>query len=222
MPESSNYNNSNSCIVMLSGGFKSLACYLYAKKKYKKVYPLIICYHQVNSSEIRHAVSWARALMDSPYIARLSHFSDYHGKVPFIAGRGPQPLTKGSLDNIEVGEERPVLPGLQMSLLSVAASYASVLGVQEVLTGYWEGESEEQNQDLREFINRAEACVNSGISSSCRISYLSPLSTMSLQELKEFCKPYGSHLAESHSCIHEIEGGCRKCKKCQTRYSVLS
>jgi 7-cyano-7-deazaguanine synthase len=222
MPESSNYNNNNSCIVMLSGGFKSLACYLYAKKKYKKVYPLIICYHQVNSSEIRHAISWVKALRDSPSIARLPHFSDYHGKVPFIAGRGPQPLTKDALDSIEVGEERPALPGLQMSLLSVAASYASVLGVQEVLTGYWAGESEEQKQDFNDFIKSAEVCINSGISLSCKISYLSPLSTMSLKELKEFCKTYKSRLVESHSCIHEIDGGCQKCKKCLTRYSVLS
>lgn len=220
MPKTSNYMDNKSCIVMLSGGVKSLACYFHAREKYKKVYPVIICYNQVNSSEIRHAVSWAKAMGDGPRIVSLPHFADYHGQIDFVRGRGPGPLTREGLTNIPLGEKRKGVPGLSALLLSVVAPYAHVLGVKEVITGHWCGPHGD-HEDLSSFIDSSEVCINSGISLSDKVSILAPLGFLSLEEVKSFCKPYSYRLSESHSCIHEIDGGCKRCNKCQARAMIL-
>lgn len=221
MKNTPNYASNNSCTVMLSGGLKSVACYLYARETYQKVYPVIVCYNQINSSEVRHAVSWAKAMGDAPRIISLSHFSDYHGKIPFIAGRGPRPLNKSDLEKISSWEERSPVPGLDMALLAAAASYAHVIGTPKVLTGHW-GEGKERTcEEVSTFLQAATACINSGISFSSQISILAPYLYMDLDQLRDFIEPYKERARESHSCIYEVEGGCKKCKKCLVREILL-
>lgn len=117
----------NKCIVLLSGGQDSTTCLYWAKQNFKQVYAIGFDYGQMHVKELEQA-------------KKIAKQANVNYKIFNIKGLlAPSSLTEKTDHNLKshINEDLPAsfTSGRNILFLSIVGSYASDMGINDVVTG---------------------------------------------------------------------------------------
>ena len=212
--------NSNSCVVLYSGGMDSTVVLHHALANYDKVYALAFDYGQRNIRELANA---------EDYITNYIFKSSYAEKLKY--SRMPLPVKflnfKSSLtnDEIEVPKMKEVIgdpqnnayvPNRNMIFLSLAVGMAESVGASDVLygaakaddtSGFWDC-----TPDFRNYLNTILSLNRRNL-----IQIKAPLIDKSKKEIIEYGLELGVEFGLTRTCYTEHESSCGECPSCSAR-----
>lgn len=212
--------NSKKAVVILSGGLDSTTCMGIAQEIGYELYPITFDYGQRHRKELKHAAM----------VAEYYGAGDRHKIVPleFLHDIGGSALTDPSIDvPVASGDAPPAegipatyVPGRNLLFLSIAASYAEVLGAEAVYIGVNALDYSGYPDCRPEFISRVEEVIRYATKAGAEgrpIRIEAPLIHWTKAEIiREGLRlnvPY--HLTTS--CYNGGEEACGVCDSCRLR-----
>lgn len=212
--------NSNSCVVLYSGGMDSTVVLHHALTNYDKVYALAIDYGQRNIRELSGA---------EDYITNYILKSSFAEKLKY--SRLPLPVRLLSFssaltnDEIEVPKMREVIgdpqnnayvPNRNMIFLSLAVGMAESVGANHVLygaakaddtSGFWDC-----TPDFRNYLNTILSLNRRNL-----IEIKTPLIDKTKKQIIEYGIELGVEFGWTRTCYTEHEASCGECPSCSAR-----
>lgn len=209
------------CVVLFSGGIDSTTALYWALKRYEKVFGLTFDYGQRHKIEIKMARKSARKLGIPLAILRVD-----------LRQIGGSSLTNTTLplpeyerlDEIQAEGLPPTyVPFRNGIFLALAAAWAEVKGVKELVCGFNVIDSPNYPDTRKPFVNAMERAINLGTKASCtekKLKIIAPFVNMKKSEIIKKGLSLGADYSYSISCYSGGEIPCRKCSSCILRQSA--
>ncbi len=204
-------NNLKKAIVLLSGGMDSAVCLAIAKEQGYSLYALTFDYGQKN----RHEIEAAEKLAEGFNVEK-------HMKMDLDLRKiGGSALT----DNIEIPKEdtkdipSTYVPARNLIFLSVAVSWAEVLGADLVFIGANIVDYSGYPDCRMDFLESFEKTAGLGTKKQTRIQIRAPLMKMSKAGIYKEGKRLGIDFSKTSSCYEPGSDGvsCGECASCRLR-----
>jgi len=208
-------------VVLFSGGLDSTVALYWALSLYEKVFALTFDYGQRHSIEINMAKKLTRKLSVSHDILMIN-----------LNQIGGSPLTDSHLplpeyESVEEIKERPpstYVPFRNGIFLSLAAAWAEVKGVKDIICGFNIIDSPDYPDTRKDFIEAMEKAINTGTKASFsqeKFRILSPFVEMTKADIIRKGLKLGADFSYSISCYGGKERPCQKCPSCLLRQKAF-
>lgn len=207
-------------VVLLSGGLDSTTALYLAKSKGYEVYAISFNYGQRHDKELKSAKKVAEVAGVKEHIIVETNMSAWGGSA----------LTDQRIDVPEGDEKRkeiPVtyVPARNMIFLSYAASYAEVVGAQDVFIGVSEVDYSGYVDCRQEFIDAMEEAINKGTVCGAEegkpIKIHAPFINMTKAEEIKLGMKLGVDYSQTWSCYRGEEQACGSCDSCVLRLKAF-
>ncbi|PRX31078.1 preQ(0) biosynthesis protein QueC [Orenia metallireducens] len=207
-------------VVLLSGGLDSTTALYLAKSKGYEVYAISFNYGQRHDKELESAKKVAEVAGVKEHIIVETNMSAWGGSA----------LTDQRIDVPEGDEKRkeiPVtyVPARNMIFLSYAASYAEVVGAQDVFIGVSEVDYSGYVDCRQEFIDAMEEAINKGTVCGAEegkpIKIHAPFINMTKAEEIKLGMKLGVDYSQTWSCYRGEEQACGSCDSCVLRLKAF-
>ncbi len=205
-------------VCLISGGLDSTVAAAYAKSRGYEIYALTIIYGQKHEKEIESAKKIAKHLGAKEHkiievpLNKIggSALTDKDIEIP--ERRGPE----------EIGEEIPptYVPGRNIIFISIAASYAEVIGAEAIFLGVNAIDYSGYPDCRPEFIQAMEEAIRLGMKTGVEgrpIKIETPLIKLTKAEIVKLGHELGAPLHLTWSCYRGGEKACGKCDSCILR-----
>ncbi len=205
-------------IALISGGMDSLVTAAVAAQKGKPAF-LHVSYGQKTE---------ARELAAFRSIAR--HYSierTLECDISYLSTIGGSSLTDRSLPVRESGLSEGEVPDSYVPfrnahLISIAVSWAEVIGAQTIYLGAVEEDSSGYPDCRESFFRAMEGAIRTGTARVDDISIETPLIHMSKSEIVRLGRDLGAPFELSWSCYQAATEACGLCDSCRLRLSAFS
>ena len=207
-------------VVLLSGGLDSTTALYLAKKEGFEVYAISFDYGQKHDKELECAKTIAEEAGVADYIVVKTNMNTWGGSA----------LTDSSIEvpegNID-SKEIPVtyVPARNMIFLSFAASYAEVVGAQDIFIGVSEVDYSGYVDCRQEFLDSMEKTINLGTvygaKQGKKIKIRAPFINMTKAEEVKLGMELGVDYGKTWSCYNGGEEACGTCDSCKLRLAAF-
>lgn len=207
-------------VVLLSGGLDSTTALYLAKSKGYEVYAISFDYGQRHDKELASAKKVAEIASVKEHIIVETNMSAWGGSA----------LTDNKIDVPEGDEQRkdiPVtyVPARNMIFLSYAASYAEVIGAEDVFIGVSEVDYSGYVDCRQDFIDAMEQAINKGTVCGAEegkpIKIHAPFINMTKAEEVKLGIELGVDYSQTWSCYRGEEEACGSCDSCILRLKAF-
>ena len=142
--------------------------------------------------------------------------------ISHLAKIGGSCLTDENLDVPEAdlgNDEIPIsyVPFRNANILSIATSWAEVLGVDAIFVGAVEEDSSGYPDCRRSFFDAFEYTIETGTKPNTKIKIITPLITLSKKEIIEMGITLNAPLNLTWSCYKNDDSPCGECDSCALR-----
>lgn len=204
-------------IVLFSGGIDSTTALYWALHRYERVFPVTFDYGQRHRLEIRMARKLARKLKLSHTILKIN--LNKVGGSSLTDNSLPLPQYE-TLEEIETGVPLTYVPFRNGIFLSLAAAWAEVHGVHDIICGFNVIDSPNYPDTSEAFVQAMEKAIHCGtraVFGDQGIKILAPLVKMKKSEIIQLGISLGADYSYSLSCYRGEEIPCLKCSSCLLR-----
>lgn len=203
--------------VLFSGGIDSTTALYWALKQYEKVYSLTFDYGQRHKLEI----SMARQLASKLKVPQEIIFIDLSqiGGSSLTDENLPLPDYK-RLEEFEEGPPLTYVPFRNGIFLALAAAWAEVKGIREIVCGFNVIDSPHYPDTREGFVKAMEKAINQGSKAYFthqRIKVITPFTNLKKSEIIKEGLSLGANYSYSLSCYSGTEIPCQKCSSCLLR-----
>jgi 7-cyano-7-deazaguanine synthase len=201
-------------IVLVSGGMDSCVTAAIAKSENSEVSFLHISYGQLTEDRERKA---------------FNDIADFYGigkrldvSIDYLAKIGGSSLTDKNIEVSEVNLESKEIPTSYVpfrnaNMLSIATSWAEVLGANRIYIGAVAEDSSGYPDCRAEFIAAFEKMIDAGTKPVTSIKIVTPVITLSKSEIVELGFNLNAPLHLSWSCYRNGKTACGTCDSCALR-----
>lgn len=206
--------------MLLSGGLDSTTAVYLAKSQGYEVYAISFDYGQRQKKELESAEKVALAAGVKEHIVVKTNMNAWGGSA----------LTDTNID-VPVGDENrkeiPVtyVPARNMIFLSFAASYAEVIGAQDIFIGVSEVDYSGYVDCRKEFIDAMEAAINLGTVCAAEhgkeIKIHAPFMNMTKADEIRLGMDLGVDYSLTWTCYKGEESACGECDSCILRLKAF-
>lgn len=207
----------NQALILFSGGIDSTTALYWARERYENIFALTFDYGQRHKIEVRLAKRLCQKLHIHQKILRLnlkqiggSSLTDNQIPVPEFS----------ACDEITEGTPSTYVPFRNGILLSVAAAWAEVKGISEIVCGFNTMDSPNYPDTRLPFVEAMESAINQGTKYSCgqkKMKIHAPFINMKKSEIIKLGLSLGADYSFSVSCYSGKEVPCLKCSSCIMR-----
>lgn len=202
-------------VVVLSGGLDSTTCMGIAHARGYSLYALTFDYGQRHRIEVEHAKA----------VARHYGVADHRVvEMGFLREIGGSALTDNALDvpTSGVGEDIPVtyVPGRNLLFLSIASSYAEVVGAEAIFIGVNALDYSGYPDCRPAFIEKVEAAIAAGTKAGVEghpTTIEAPLLHWTKAEIIRHGTELGVPYELTTSCYQGEDEACGVCDSCRLR-----
>lgn len=208
-------------VVLLSGGLDSTAALYWAFSSYEKVLAITFDYGQLHKIEIDMAKKLTQKLGVPHRILNVN--LNQIGGSALTDSRIPLPLYK-SAEEIKGRLSSTYVPFRNGIFLSLAAAWAEVEGVKDIICGFNIIDSPDYPDTRREFVAAMEKAINTGTKASLgrdRFRVLTPFINLKKSEIIKKALEWGADFSFSVSCYQGEEIPCQKCSSCLLRQKAF-
>ncbi len=201
-------------IVLISGGMDSALCAGIAKGEGFKLCALHISYGQRTSAREK------KAFTDICNFYRIE--KRLCADIKYLSDIGGSSLTDMPIKVSEVNLESHSIPSTYVpfrngNILSIATSWAEVIGAGHIFIGAMEEDSSGYPDCREEFFKSFEQAVNSGTKPQTKIKIITPLIHLTKKEVVEKSLRLNVPLHLSWSCYQSEDKACGECDSCGLR-----
>lgn len=203
----------NLAVVLASGGMDSCVTAAMARETHRLAM-LHVNYHQRTAARERQAFEAIAAHLGAEFrwVTTLDHLKDIGGSS----------LTDPAIDvapaNLHSREiPSSYVPFRNAHLLSIATSWAEVLGASEIFIGAVAEDSSGYPDCRREFYDAFEKAIEWGTRPETRIRILTPVIAMKKAEIVKTGMELKAPLHLTWSCYQNSEEACGECDSCALR-----
>lgn len=207
----------NKAIVLVSGGMDSLVTAAIAKKESDEIYYLHLNYGQkTEDREMRSFRKMCKFFNPKDiFVVNISYLKDI----------GSSSLTDGNMEikDFDGSGEVPTsyVPFRNAHLITIATSWAEVIGVNRIYIGAVEEDSSGY-PDCREcFYQAMEKAVDLGTKDETKIKIITPIIHKKKSEIIKLGVKLGAPLELSWSCYKNNDIACGKCDSCVLRINAF-
>ncbi|MFC2091613.1 7-cyano-7-deazaguanine synthase QueC [Elusimicrobiota bacterium] len=203
---------SKKAVILLSGGMDSAVCMAIARDAGYELYPLTVNYSQKNQYEIKSAKKLSRFFGAKKHIVMKIDLGKFGGSA----------LT-GDIQVPHVEEENCVpityVPARNLVLLSVAVSWAEVIGAGSVFIGANVRDYSGYPDCRLDFLRHFEKAADLGTRKETRVTIRAPLINMSKRKIISEGLRLGVDFSMTSSCYEPALDGsaCGECTSCRIR-----
>lgn len=209
--------DTNSAVVLLSGGQDSTTCLYWAKKRFAKVVALCFLYGQKHGKE----TEMARSIADKAGV-------EFHLLTENFIGMGRNALTDTAVPVCEGAVDgsypNTFVPGRNLFFLSIAAVFARERGIRDIVTGVSQTDYSGYPDCRDSFIKSLNVTLNLALDGQFIIH--TPLMWINKAETWALADELGilDLIAnETLTCYNGIPGnGCGHCPACKLRRQGLN
>ena len=207
-------------VVLLSGGLDSTTALYLAKSQGYEVYSICFDYGQRHDKEIQCAKNVAEKAGVKEHILVKTNMDAWGGSA----------LTDKNIDIPEGDENRkdiPItyVPARNMIFLAYAASYAEVVGAQDIFIGVSQVDYSGYVDCRQEFIEAMENAINQGTVCAAvqgkRIKVQAPFMYMTKTQEVELGMKLGVDYSDTWTCYNGDELACGVCDSCLLRIKAF-
>ena len=201
-------------IVLMSGGMDSTVCASWALQQGFEVCALHVHYGQKTQERE------AQAFNEICAVFRIDKILDID--ISHLAAIGGSSLTDSTIDitkaNLESSEiPTSYVPFRNANLLSIAVSWAEVIGAQTIIIGAVEEDGSGYPDCRRIFFDAFEAMIQLGTKPGSHIQIQTPLIASDKAEIVTLCMKLEAPLELTWSCYSSSEKACGVCDSCALR-----
>ena len=204
-------------IVLFSGGLDSTTAIYWALERYEKVFALTFDYGQRNRIELDMAGKVAQKLSVPQKILRVD-----------LKQIGGSSLTDTKLslpqyermEEIEEGLPSTYVPFRNGIFLALAAAWAEVVGIKEIICGFNVIDSPNYPDTRKQFVQAMQEAINLGTKASLspeKIKIIAPFLKMKKSDIIKEGLSLGADYSFAISCYCGEEIPCQKCSSCVLR-----
>ncbi|MCK8826939.1 7-cyano-7-deazaguanine synthase QueC [Natroniella acetigena] len=208
-------------VVLFSGGLDSTTALYLAKSKGYEVYALSFAYGQRHDKELESAQRVAEEVGVAEHVVVQTDFGSFGGSA-LTDEEIDVPTAKEDSDEIPV----TYVPARNMIFLSYAASYAEVVGAQDIFIGVSEVDYSGYVDCRQEFITAMENAINQGtvcaVEEGKKIQIQTPFIDMTKAEEIELGMELGVDYGLTWSCYQGEELACGECDSCKLRLEAFA
>lgn len=207
-------------VVLLSGGLDSTTALYLAKKEGFEVYAISFDYGQRHDKELECAKTISEEAGVADYLVVKMNMNAWGGSA----------LTDSKIEipeaNVE-SKEIPItyVPARNMIFLSLAASYAEVVGAQDIFIGVSEVDYSGYVDCRQEFLDSMEKAINlgtvCGAEQGKKIRIRAPFINMTKAEEVNLGIELGVDYGKTWSCYKGEEEACGVCDSCKLRLEAF-
>lgn len=207
-------------VILLSGGLDSTTALYLAKSQGFEVYAIAFDYGQKHDKELDCAKNIAKEAGAKDFIIVKTNMNAWGGSA--LTDKNIE-VPEGKIESTEI----PVtyVPARNMIFLSFAASYAEVIGAQDIFIGVSEVDYSGYVDCRREFIDSMEATINLGTVCGAelgkKIKIHTPFINMTKSEEIELGLSLGVDYGKTWSCYKGEEEACGTCDSCLLRLAAF-
>ncbi len=204
-------------IVIFSGGIDSTTALYWALTQYEKVHAITFDYGQRHRIEVIMAEHIAKKLNVPQKILRVdlkqiggSALTDAHLPLPQYE----------SVDKIEEGFPLTYVPFRNGIFLALAAAWADVEGIKEIVCGFHVMDSPNYPDTREQFVKAMEEAINQGTRftpDQDRLQIVAPFVNRKKSDIIKQGLSIGADYSYSVSCYAGAETPCQKCSSCVLR-----
>ncbi|HLM02456.1 MAG TPA: 7-cyano-7-deazaguanine synthase QueC [Pyrinomonadaceae bacterium] len=206
--------NPQSAIVLVSGGMDSCVTAAIARSENEEIALLHVSYGQRTERRERRA---------------FEDIADFYGaarrlavSIEYLAKIGGSALTDTGFDVPEADLESKEIPATYVpfrnaNMLSIAASWAEVIGAQAIYTGAVAEDSSGYPDCRTEFFEAFEKAIDAGTKPETRVRLSTPIIHLSKAEIVKKGLQLGAPLHLSWSCYRSEDLACGACDSCALR-----
>jgi len=201
-------------IVLMSGGMDSTVCASWALQQGFEVCALHVHYGQKTQERE------AQAFNEICAVFRIDKILDID--ISHLAAIGGSSLTDSTIDitkaNLESSEiPTSYVPFRNANLLSIAVSWAEVIGAQTIIIGAVEEDGSGYPDCRRKFFDAFEAMIQLGTKPGSHIQIQTPLIASDKAEIVTLGTKLEAPLELTWSCYSSSEKACGVCDSCALR-----
>ena len=204
-------------IVLFSGGLDSTTAIYWALERYEKVFALTFDYGQRNRIELDMAGKVAQKLSVPQKILRVN-----------LKQIGGSSLTDTKLslpqyermEEIEEGLPSTYVPFRNGIFLALAAAWAEVVGIKEIVCGFNVIDSPNYPDTRKQFVQAMQEAINLGTKASLspeKIKIIAPFLKMKKSDIIKEGLSLNVDYSFAISCYCGEEIPCQKCSSCVLR-----
>ena len=207
-------------VVLLSGGLDSTTALYLAKKEGFEVYAISFDYGQRHDKELECAKNISEEAGVADYLVVKMNMNAWGGSA----------LTDSKIEVPEANfesKEIPItyVPARNMIFLSLAASYAEVVGAQDIFIGVSEVDYSGYVDCRQEFLDSMEKAINlgtvCGAEQGKKIRIRAPFINMTKAEEIKLGIELGVDYGKTWSCYKGEEEACGVCDSCKLRLEAF-
>ncbi len=204
-------------IVLFSGGLDSTTAIYWALERYEKVFALTFDYGQRNRIELDMAVKVAQKLSVPQKILRVdlrqiggSSLTDTKLSLPQYE----------KMEESEEGLPSTYVPFRNGIFLALAAAWAEVIGIKEIVCGFNFIDSPNYPDTRKQFVQAMQEAINLGTKASLspeKIQIITPFLKMKKSDIIKEGLSLSVDYSFAISCYCGEEIPCQKCSSCVLR-----
>jgi 7-cyano-7-deazaguanine synthase len=207
-------------VILLSGGLDSTTALYLAKSQGYEVYSMCFDYGQRHDKELECAKNVAEKAGVKEHILVKTNMGAWGGSA----------LTDKNIEIPEGDENRkdiPItyVPARNMIFLAYAASYAEVVGAQDIFIGVSQVDFSGYVDCRQEFIESMENAINQGtvcaVVQGKKIKVQAPFMYMTKTEEVELGRSLGVDYSDTWTCYNGDELACGTCDSCLLRIKAF-
>jgi len=204
----------DAAIVLVSGGMDSCVTAAIARSEYAEIAFLHISYGQITEEREKKAFN---DIADHYQIEKRLDVS-----IEYLAKIGGSSLTDremivGEADLTKAAVPNTYVPFRNGNMLSIAASWAEVLGASAIHIGAVAEDSSGYPDCRPEFYEAFQKAIDAGTKPETRIEIRTPIIHLSKAEIVKKGFELGAPLELSWSCYRENDLACGTCDSCALR-----
>jgi len=204
-------------IVLFSGGIDSTTAIYWALERYEKIFALTFDYGQRNRIELDMAGKVAQKLSVPQKILRVN--LKQIGGSSLTDTKLSLPQYK-SMEEIEEGLPSTYVPFRNGIFLALAAAWAEVVGIKEIVCGFNVIDSPNYPDTRKQFVQAMQEAINLGTKASLspeKIQIIAPFLKMKKSDIIKEGLSLGADYSFAISCYRGEEIPCQKCSSCVLR-----
>lgn len=204
-------------LVLFSGGLDSTTAIYWALERYEKVFALTFDYGQRNRIELDMAGKVAQKLSVPQKILRVnlkqiggSSLTDTKLSLPQYEG----------MEESEEGLPSTYVPFRNGIFLALAAAWAEVVGIKEIICGFNVIDSPNYPDTRKQFVQAMQEAINLGTKASLspeKIQIITPFLKMKKSDIIKEGLSLSVDYSFAISCYSGEEIPCQKCSSCVLR-----
>ena len=207
-------------VILLSGGLDSTTALYLAKSEGYEIYAIAFDYGQRHKKEVESARKIAKEAGAKDFVVVNTNMNAWGGSA--LTDENIE-VPKGDIDRKDI----PVtyVPARNMIFLSFAASYAEVVGAQDIFIGVSEVDYSGYVDCRAEFIEAMENAINQGtvcaVEQGKKIKIHAPFINMTKAEEVTLGMELGVDYSNTWTCYKGDELACGECDSCKLRLKAF-